>query len=225
LKASPEDIAVAPKPRMIPVLYTRAAEIADILRQVYIDRMVDNPNQAMNQPMGPMQLFARGMMRQQQQGAQAGRDDVVKLSLGVDTKSNSLIVAAPDPLFEEVKELVGQLDVAAADQDQMVRVVTLHRTSAAAVGRALEAMGGDSVQVNGTSQTATSPSPQSYSSQYRGFGQQQGYQGYRGSQQQQGYQGYRGSQQQQGYQGYRGSQQQPGYQGGRRGNRSQFGSP
>ena len=40
LKKSPEDIAVAPKPRMIPVEHARAKDIADVLRQVYADRMV-----------------------------------------------------------------------------------------------------------------------------------------------------------------------------------------
>ena len=39
LKESPEDVAVAPKPRMIAVAYARAKDIAEVLRQVYADRL------------------------------------------------------------------------------------------------------------------------------------------------------------------------------------------
>ncbi|MGA2255770.1 MAG: secretin N-terminal domain-containing protein, partial [Thermoguttaceae bacterium] len=40
MKESPEDIAVLPKPRLIPVAYARAKDIADVLRAVYADRLV-----------------------------------------------------------------------------------------------------------------------------------------------------------------------------------------
>ena len=43
-KDSPEDISVATKPRMIAVENSNAQEIADIVKQVYADRMVENPN-------------------------------------------------------------------------------------------------------------------------------------------------------------------------------------
>ena len=39
-KESPEDVSVTPKPRLIPVYHTRAQEVADIVKQVYADRMV-----------------------------------------------------------------------------------------------------------------------------------------------------------------------------------------
>ncbi len=40
LKESPEDVEVAPKPRMIPVAHARASDIADVLRQLYADRLI-----------------------------------------------------------------------------------------------------------------------------------------------------------------------------------------
>ena len=43
-KESPEDISVATRPRMIAVENSSAQEIADIVKQVYADRMVENPN-------------------------------------------------------------------------------------------------------------------------------------------------------------------------------------
>ena len=70
------------------------------------------------------------------------------MSIGVDVRTNSLIVAAPDTLFEEVRQLVEQLDVGAGDQNQTVRVVALHSSSPEAVEQALSAIAGESVQVN-----------------------------------------------------------------------------
>ncbi len=164
---SPEDVAVSPKPRMIPVAHARAAEVADVLRQVYSDRMVLNTFQQMQQNRvggGPMQ-FLGGMMGmmgggpggpgggrgQAAQGGQNARDNVNRISIGVDARTNTLIIAAVDPLFEEVKQLVQQMDLAAAAENETVQVVTLHRTSATAVERALQAYGGDAVQVNNAS--------------------------------------------------------------------------
>jgi type II secretory pathway component GspD/PulD (secretin) len=254
-KESPEDIALTPKPKMIPVYNTRANDVADIIRQVYVDRMVENPNAIAGQgvPGGPLGMMMRGMMGGgggrggrggQQQGAQGARNDVVKLSLGVDTRTNSLIVAAPDTLFDEVKQLVEQLDTAAANEDETVRVVAVHGLSVSAVARAVEAMEGDSVQVNTTSALGSVlPAAQSPWGGGRPFGQQQvfragqqgGYQGGGGGnrQQQGGFQGGGGGfqgggggnrQQQGGFQGggNRSGQQQS-YQGGGGGNRQQGG--
>ncbi|MGA2258864.1 MAG: hypothetical protein ABSG53_29705, partial [Thermoguttaceae bacterium] len=80
-------------------------------------------------------------------GAQNNRaDQVNRIAIGVDNHTNNLIVAAIDPLFEEVKQLVEELDAAEAEQHETVQVIPLHRTSADAVERALTAFGGDAVQ-------------------------------------------------------------------------------
>ncbi|MGD0900693.1 MAG: hypothetical protein ABR915_22910, partial [Thermoguttaceae bacterium] len=73
-------------------------------------------------------------------------DDEPRLAVSVDAKSNSLIVAAPDPLFQEVKQLVEQLDVMASEQKDTIRVVTLHDTGPEAVRQALAAMVGPAVR-------------------------------------------------------------------------------
>ncbi len=143
-KDSPEDISVATKPRLIAVENYAAQEIADIVKQVYADRLVDNPSA---NPRG--RFFAMMASRMGGQSNQSGAD-VPKMSISVDTRTNSLIVAAPDALFEEVKQLVAQLDTAAGDQNQTMRVVTLHRTSSSAIEEALAAIAGDSVQMSRT---------------------------------------------------------------------------
>ena len=123
-KESPEDIALAPKPRMIAVQNTQAQEIAEIVKQVYSDRLVQSAGSGGSPREMMAQMFVARAMGGGggQRGAQARPgDDVARMSIGVDTRTNSLIVAAPDPLFEEVKQLVSQLDVAAGDQNEAVR--------------------------------------------------------------------------------------------------------
>ncbi|MGA2255596.1 MAG: secretin N-terminal domain-containing protein, partial [Thermoguttaceae bacterium] len=174
-KESPEDIAVAPKPRMIPVSYARAKDIADVLREVYADRLVLSQNQQnqMGRGAGILPLMMRGMMGGGPGGGGPGgggpggggpggggpgggfggggnnrADQVNRISIGVDNHTNTLIVAAIDPLFEEVKQLVGELDSANAEQHETVQVIPLHGTSATAIQRALQAFAGDAVQAN-----------------------------------------------------------------------------
>ena len=65
------------------------------------------------------------------------------MTIGVGTRTNSLIVGAPRALFQEVKQLVEELDLAAGDQDQAMRVVPLHRVTPEAVQQVLSAAAGE----------------------------------------------------------------------------------
>jgi type II secretory pathway component GspD/PulD (secretin) len=174
-KEGPEEVAISPKPRLIPVTNKDAKEIADIVREVYADRMVQTPMQAarpmMMEAMAQMYAGAaagqRGGMGGGMGGGAGGRlgrrsDDQPKLALSVDVKSNSLIVVASDSLFQEVKQLVEQLDVMASEQKESIRVVTLHDTGSEAIRQALSAMAGPSARFTtvpgaGTQQAAAPP--------------------------------------------------------------------
>lgn len=149
LKESPEEIASAPKPRMIPVIHTRADDIATIVKQLYVDRMVEAPRR-----------WPPFLARQES----SSKDEATKVSVSVDTRTNTLIVAAPDSLFEEVKQLVNQLDVAAAEQNQTVRVIPLHGSNTSTLETALRAIAGDTVQIarsGGNTMSSYPMSPQS----------------------------------------------------------------
>ncbi len=168
-KDSPEEIAIASKARLIPVVNSNAEEIAEIVKQVYADRMVQAPSGG-----NPRQQMMLQMMMQRRGGRQGGgpggaapANDVPRISVGVDTRTNSLVVAAPDPLFEEVKQLVEQLDNAAAEQDNAVQVVTLHRTSPDAVEEALAGLVGEAVQFNRTNTQQGRSNNSRYGSQNR----------------------------------------------------------
>ena len=72
------------------------------------------------------------------------------MAIGVDVRTNSIVISAPQPLFEEVEQLVQTLDQVTENTTQAVRVVTLRRSNTSAVQQALQAI------VGGTSQTARS---------------------------------------------------------------------
>lgn len=172
-KESPEDILASPKPQMIPVYNTQAQEVAEVVRQVYQDRMTTPSNS--QRPPSPQDFInalrgGRGGSRGSQRGT---TEEPTKMSIGVDSRTNSLIVAAPDALFREVKELVEQLDQAAVDTAQTMQVVTLQRTSSQTLRQALSAMVGTSVQFGATGSSTTTGSSSDSTSPFgyrrRGF--------------------------------------------------------
>jgi len=157
-KESPEEILASPKPKLIPVYNTQAEEVATVVRQVYQDRMTTPSNTG--RPPSPQELIMA--LRGGRGGSRGSRgsttEEPTKMSIGVDARTNSLVVAAPDSLFQEVKELVQELDQAALDTAQTLQVVTLERTSPQAVRQALSAMVGSSVQFGSTSSSSSSTS-------------------------------------------------------------------
>jgi type II secretory pathway component GspD/PulD (secretin) len=186
---SPVDVAVSPKPQMITVQYARVKDIAEVLRQVYADRMVIAAGQDQQGRMGGLgMLMMRGMMGGQGGpggpggaggpgggfggfgGGQNRADQANRIAIGVDAKTNTLIITAVDSLFNEVKQLVQQLDEAAATQNETVRYVALHRTSAVAVQKALTAFAGDAVQTNNPDANNPNNQNQSPFGPGRGFG-------------------------------------------------------
>jgi type II secretory pathway component GspD/PulD (secretin) len=180
---SPEEVLTAPKPRMIPVYNTQAEEVANVVRQVYQDRLVtaSGTGGAFNQPNPAQFVMALQAMRggRGQAGGGARRsasEEPARMSIGVDARTNSLVVSAPDSLFQEVKELVEELDHAAVDTNQTLEVVTLRQSSPDAVRRALSGMLGSSVQF-GSSTTSSSSGTTPGQFFQPGFGGRRGFYG------------------------------------------------
>ncbi len=155
LQENPEGVALEPRPRMIPVQYAKAKDIADVLRQVYVDRLVVARNQPRQGRRGGIASLMRGLMGTGGGQGQNPSDAATRISIGVDTHTNTLVIDAADSLFEEVKQLVQQLDTANAEEDETVQVFALHGISATAVAKAMAAFGSDVVQT--TTPAATSP--------------------------------------------------------------------
>ena len=191
-KESPLNTAVAVKARMIQCVHTRAQEVAEVLKEVYADRLI-TPS-AGNQGGGQARGGRGGGMgggggRGGRGGGRGGRggggddggggfgggfggmmggfggfpgfgfnvgggedttrEEATHLGIGVDVRTNSVVVTSTEPLFEDVKALVDQLDVGAGTQDTTTVVtVELKDIGAEAMAQAATAFAGDGVQIN-----------------------------------------------------------------------------
>ena len=140
-RTGPEEVEAEAQPRLIPVYNTTATEISEIVQQLYQDRMT-----------GPGAVMSPQEMMRMLRGGPNTEQSIQKMSIAVDIPNNMLVVRAPDPLFEEVKQLVAELDQALADSPEITRVVSLRpHTNSAAVQKALTSIleevttnGGDS---------------------------------------------------------------------------------
>jgi type II secretory pathway component GspD/PulD (secretin) len=133
---------VNPRPRLIPIRNTGAQQIADILREVYSERMAGANRQRQPSPEEFMQML-RGGRGGAQGGNRRGAAETQKISIGIDSRTNSLIVSAPQALYEEIEQLVQTLDHATAESNTAIRVVTLKRSNPEMVQKALSAIVGE----------------------------------------------------------------------------------
>jgi type II secretory pathway component GspD/PulD (secretin) len=153
---TPEEIPAHSKPRLIPVLHTSASEIATVVKEVYQNRMVGsggNNNRNMDPRAMMMQMWRGrgGRDRGRSGNNSSGQQDASQMTVSVDERTNSLIVSAPEKLFEEVRELVFALDRVASEDNEMVEVISLRQSNADAVRQALSELLGDAVESGTTS--------------------------------------------------------------------------
>ncbi len=179
---SPEDVAIQPRTVIIPVHNTQAEEIAQILRSVYQDRLVTGAGQQRApSPQELIQLLRGG--RGGSGGKSQSQEEPPKMSIGVDSRTNSLVVSAPEPLLKEVQELVEQLDQRAeTESEETTQVVTLERANPQSIQAALSALLGQDVQIRGgTGSSSSRTGTTNTSTPFRGaFGSPFGTQGFQG---------------------------------------------
>jgi hypothetical protein len=145
---------------------TYAADIAEIVKEVYQDRMVaggaSGGRGSNGRPSNPMEFFQ--MLRSGRPGEGSSRstsnvtDSIDRMSIGVDERTNSVVVCAADPLFQEVKLLVEQLDEAAGEKQETVQVVNLHGISPQAAQKALSTLLGESASTGSNRSSTRTPS-------------------------------------------------------------------
>jgi len=148
-RTGPENVEAETQARPIAVYNTSASEVAQIVQQVYQDRMSSGGGGVMS-PADMMKMIRGGNNSDQQ---------VQKMSIAVDTRNNILVVRAPDTLFKEVKALVNELDQSLADSPQTTKVVSLQHTNSAAVQKALISMLGNVKTSTTPAQTTSGSQP------------------------------------------------------------------
>ena len=148
-RVGPEDVEADLRPRLIPVFNTQASEISTVVQQIYSDRMATG---------GPAVMSPQDMLKMIRGGGSVDQQ-VPKMSIGIDERSNSLVVRAPDPLFEEVRALVEELDQIDTSSPEITRVVSLKHTNSSAVQQALVSVLGDQAQTSTTTSASGSQRP------------------------------------------------------------------
>ena len=158
------DVQTQGKPRLIPVIYTSAESVADTIKQVYADRVVGASSGGAGQRGGgqpsPEQFMQMLRGASGGRGGQGGRtseakSEPTKMAIGVDAESNSIVIAAPEPLFREVEDLVRQLDIANIRTQDAMEVRTLKLTNPDVVKQALESILGDQLQTSTSSSSGS----------------------------------------------------------------------
>ena len=87
------------------------------------------------------------------------------LTLGVDERTNSLVVSADDSLFKQVESLVKSLDESALEANRTIRVVDLQNANSVVVQQALGSLIGK-VKVTTTGNGTSGTQPQSSGSPF-----------------------------------------------------------
>ncbi|MBC7851946.1 MAG: hypothetical protein IAF94_00775 [Pirellulaceae bacterium] len=133
------DVEYVPAPRYIKVRNQNAEDIAAKIRQLYASRLEGSgSNQNRGQP-NPLEaiMALRGRGGNQNKATKA---EEVKIAIAVDERSNQLIVSAPDYLFDEISQLVKDLDTATVNADEVMAVVNLNGANADLIQRSLTKM-------------------------------------------------------------------------------------
>jgi type II secretory pathway component GspD/PulD (secretin) len=99
--------------RVIELKYTKAEEVAEVIRDAYVDRIALTSNQQQQQQQAQAAAKAKSDTKdsdRQQQNMQTSRNREPEMTLAVHEQSNSLVVTAPAPLFAEVERLALSID-------------------------------------------------------------------------------------------------------------------
>jgi type II secretory pathway component GspD/PulD (secretin) len=156
----PEDVLAKPQTRIIPVYNTQADRIAEMIRELFRNNLATSGSSGGSSRPSPEQIM---QMLRGGRGGSSGRggqrraaEEVQKMTISVDTLTNSVVVAAPEPLLTQVEQTVRELDLRAVESANYTIVTKrLHNTSPTVVQGALSAMLGQSVQFGGSTGSST----------------------------------------------------------------------
>ena len=158
---------------MIALEYADVHDVHEIVKDVYKEEIEGQGNPfGMGSRSGSRDINPLAMMMGGMAGGQSGRGQKgPQLTVGVDNRTNTLIVNANDKLFKQVETLVKSVDEAAKVAKQTVRVIPLENANSTIVSQALGSMLGKvKVSTTGGSSTRDSSSRGSSSSSPPPFG-------------------------------------------------------
>lgn len=126
-------------PRYIEVKHAELHEVAEIVRDIFREEIEgERGGGAQGNPLAA--LMGQGGGGGGRGGRGGGGAQTVKMTLGIDHRSNRLVIASSEPLFKQVEAMVGQLDQAALEAKRTVRVVSLEHMKTSQLKTALGAV-------------------------------------------------------------------------------------
>ena len=146
------DAGGSTKTWVMPLKYASASDVADVIRDVYKQHIDTTPL--------PGQAGGFGGFRFALAAQAANTGKQVTLSVGVDSRSNSLVVSCSTSMHADIQKLVDRLDQGAKETTtKTVRVVPLKGVDPALVQRALDAIQGRRTTTTGTGSTGIGVMP------------------------------------------------------------------
>ncbi|MDF1841165.1 MAG: secretin N-terminal domain-containing protein [Rubripirellula sp.] len=132
IQESPEDVETVAKPALIPVIYQDASDVATVVKSVFADRVTGGEASRGGGGRGGQpspEDFINALRGRGGRGGGGGggsaTSEPAKISIAVDTKSNSLVVTATPQDFKEVRELVEALDYSSQPSEEVVEIAPL----------------------------------------------------------------------------------------------------
>src|SRR5262249_37277676 len=101
-----------------PLKHAHAVDVASVIREVYRESLNNNTP---NTPLLTPPFVSSTRMSPSLNIDANGNTRGVTLSVGIDDRTNSLVLACPESMYEDIRKLVEQMEKAAADSTQMVK--------------------------------------------------------------------------------------------------------
>ena len=139
----PDRVEASGKTRLIKVYNAPVEDVANVVRQVFADRIDSGGSTGQPNPRDILRALKGD-------GKSADDQEPEKMSIGVDERSRSIVVRSSEPLYEEVKQLVEQLD-SIKTESKATRIVSLESTNSAALQQTLISLLGENARVSTTS--------------------------------------------------------------------------
>jgi type II secretion system protein D len=124
----------------------RAADVAQVIKDVYREQMNNNPIPGQSRGRGSGFALLAG----NQNLDASGQPRPINLSIGVDDQTNSIVVACTENMYKDIKKLVDELEQAAKETTRTVQVVQVKNMDPFLVQQALEALQGRPTTSNRT---------------------------------------------------------------------------
>jgi type II secretion system protein D len=139
--------AIVKTHKPIKLVYARASDVGNVIKDVYRQQM---DVEALDANTGGFRGFRFPFQNQSRNVDAQGNPRGVALSLGIDDKNNTIVVACSDSLFKEIKTLVDNYELVSKDARRTVRVISVRGMDPTLIQQAIDLMQGRRPLTTGT---------------------------------------------------------------------------